>query len=129
MSHADVTQHLLTNTADCSCQPLRTPIPSTYMCTGFAGEVQNGLLLHPDGHTLIYPLVQYSTVRTPAPHVVVALRRPLDSFEPTGQLGTALQGSTIVLRDKQDSSAQEFLQVRPTVAWGVGAANSRLSAH
>lgn len=42
---------------------------------GFGGQVQNGLIVHPDGKTLIYPL-----------------------------------GSTIVLRDKADSNAQEFLQ-------------------
>jgi hypothetical protein len=42
---------------------------------GFGGTVENGLLFHPDGRTLIYPL-----------------------------------GSTIVLRDKKDARAQEFLQ-------------------
>ncbi|GAX75920.1 hypothetical protein CEUSTIGMA_g3363.t1 [Chlamydomonas eustigma] len=42
---------------------------------GFGGTVENGLLVHPDGRTLIYPL-----------------------------------GSTIVLRDKKDARAQEFLQ-------------------
>ena len=42
---------------------------------GFGGGVENGLLVHPDGRTLIYPL-----------------------------------GSTIVIRDKVDSRAQEFLQ-------------------
>lgn len=42
---------------------------------GFGGTVENGLIVHPDGRTLIYPL-----------------------------------GSTIVLRDKKDPRAQEFLQ-------------------
>ena len=42
---------------------------------GFGGAVENALVLHPDGRTLIYPL-----------------------------------GSTIVLRDKLDPRAQEFLQ-------------------
>lgn len=42
---------------------------------GFGGAVENGLIAHPDGRTIIYPL-----------------------------------GSTIVLRDKFDSRAQEFLQ-------------------
>ncbi|KAF5832700.1 flagellar associated protein [Dunaliella salina] len=42
---------------------------------GFGGSIENGLLPHPDGRTIIYPL-----------------------------------GSTIVLRDKFDSRAQEFLQ-------------------
>jgi len=42
---------------------------------GFGGGIENGLIAHPDGRTLIYPL-----------------------------------GSTIVLRDKFDSRAQEFLQ-------------------
>jgi hypothetical protein len=41
----------------------------------FGGTIENGLLIHPDGRTLIYPL-----------------------------------GSTIVLRDKNDPRAQEFLQ-------------------
>lgn len=44
-------------------------------CIGFQGQTENGLILHPDGRTMIYPL-----------------------------------GSTIVLRDKKDSKAQEFLQ-------------------
>jgi hypothetical protein len=42
---------------------------------GFGGSIENGLIAHPDGRTIIYPL-----------------------------------GSTIVLRDKFDSRAQEFLQ-------------------
>eukprot|EP00798_Chlamydomonas_sp_ICE-L_P015241 gene15241-21323_t len=42
---------------------------------GFGGGVEEGLLVHPDGRTIIYPL-----------------------------------GSTIVLRDKTDPRAQEFLQ-------------------
>lgn len=42
---------------------------------GFGGAVFNGLILHPDGQTMIYPL-----------------------------------GSTVVLRDKKDARAQEFLQ-------------------
>eukprot|EP00955_Chlamydomonas_euryale_P053912 355645-Chlamydomonas_euryale.AAC.15 len=42
---------------------------------GFGGGIENGLVVHPDGRTLIYPL-----------------------------------GSTIVLRDKNDPRAQEFLQ-------------------
>eukprot|EP00983_Pelagomonas_calceolata_P029333 919038-Pelagomonas_calceolata.AAC.1 len=42
---------------------------------GFGGSIENGLLPHPDGRTIIYPL-----------------------------------GSTVVLRDKFDSRAQEFLQ-------------------
>eukprot|EP00878_Enallax_costatus_P038121 GHUV01043278.1.p1 GENE.GHUV01043278.1~~GHUV01043278.1.p1 ORF type:complete len:223 (+),score=51.96 GHUV01043278.1:1178-1846(+) len=44
-------------------------------CIGFQGQTENGLILHPDGRTMIYPL-----------------------------------GSTIVLRDKKDAKAQEFLQ-------------------
>lgn len=42
---------------------------------GFSGQAPNGLVAHPDGQTLIYPL-----------------------------------GSTVVLRDKHDPKAQEFLQ-------------------
>jgi hypothetical protein len=42
---------------------------------GFGGTVENGLIAHPDGRTLIYAL-----------------------------------GSTVVLRDRTDSRAQEFLQ-------------------
>ena len=42
---------------------------------GFGGSVENGLIAHPDGRTLIYAL-----------------------------------GSTVVLRDRTDSRAQEFLQ-------------------
>jgi len=42
---------------------------------GFEGSIQDGLISHPDGRTIIYPL-----------------------------------GSTIVLRDKYDARAQEFLQ-------------------
>ncbi|MEW5298669.1 MAG: hypothetical protein WDW36_001762 [Sanguina aurantia] len=48
---------------------------SLHSVIGFAGQVENGLLIHPDGRTLIFCL-----------------------------------GSTIVLRDKHDSKAQEFLQ-------------------
>jgi WD40 repeat protein len=44
-------------------------------CIGFQGQTAGGLILHADGHTMIYPL-----------------------------------GSTIVLRDKKDPKAQEFLQ-------------------
>lgn len=44
-------------------------------CIGFQGQTAGGLILHPDGHSMIYPL-----------------------------------GSTIVLRDKKDPKAQEFLQ-------------------
>jgi hypothetical protein len=47
----------------------------SYVCLRFGGNVENGLIAHPDGKTLIYPL-----------------------------------GSTIVLRDKKDPKAQEFLQ-------------------
>lgn len=42
---------------------------------GFNGSVENGLLLHPDAKTFIYPL-----------------------------------GSTIVLRDVEETNQQEFLQ-------------------
>jgi hypothetical protein len=42
---------------------------------GFAGGVPNGLIAHPDGETVMYPL-----------------------------------GSTVVLRNKTDSSKQEFLR-------------------
>ena len=42
---------------------------------GFAGHVKNGLVAHPDGETVLYPL-----------------------------------GSTIVLRNKNDTAKQEFLR-------------------
>lgn len=42
---------------------------------GYGGQVENGLIAHPDGRLLIYPL-----------------------------------GSTIVLRDRDSSESQEFLQ-------------------
>jgi WD40 repeat protein len=53
---------------------MATPL-SLAACIGFGGNVHNGLVLHNDGRTIIYPL-----------------------------------GSTIVLRDKHDPKAQEFLQ-------------------
>jgi hypothetical protein len=77
---------------------------------GFAGDVSDGLLLHPDGHTLIYPLV--SVIRL----LLLCARRSCPSATSATSAADAellhAQGSTIVLRDKQDSSAQEFLQVR-----------------
>ena len=53
---------------------MASPLPLASVI-GFGGAVSSGLLLHPDGQTLIYPL-----------------------------------GSMVVVRDKNETDRQEFLQ-------------------